>query len=357
MTDKPIEELDPNFAQAGVEGDVRWHDIRDFGIEGQGWPDTESPFDRLPARAKGMAREAVWELSLRSSGISVRFVTDAVAINARWRLRFPTLAMTHMPATGVSGLDLYVRNEGSWHWVGAGRPEKVPDNDTCLVAGLEPIRREYQLYLPLYNGVERVAIGVRQDAFIGPAPKRPEGRQKPICFYGSSVTQGGCAARPGMAYPAIIGRRLERSTINLGFSGNGFAEPEMARLLAELDPAVYVIDCLPNLDAKLVHERIEFMVATLRASRPLTPIVLVECLRYQNEDFVSATKARIAERTATQKVAYSRLRSRGFTGLHYVKSDNLLGRDGEGTVDGIHATDLGFTRIADVFTLALKGLV
>ncbi|MBI2441431.1 MAG: SGNH/GDSL hydrolase family protein [Lentisphaerae bacterium] len=357
MTNKPIEKLDPNFAQAAVEGDVRWYDVRDFCIEGQGWPDTESPFDRLPARAKAIVRADVWHLSLHSSGLSVRFITDAPTINARWRLRFPSFTMTHMPASGVSGLDLYVRHQETWHWVGVGRPEKVPDSEACLVSGLDRGRHEYQLYFPLYNGVERVAIGIPLDAFIGPAPKRPEGRHQPICFYGTSITQGGCAARPGMAYPAIIGRRLDRAIINLGFSGNGLAEPEIARLLAELDPVVYVINCLPNMDSKWVNERIEYMVTTLRNSHPQTPIVMVECLRYQNEDFVAAIRERIAGRTAAMKGVYERLCARGLPGLHYVKADNLLGRDGEGTVDGIHATDLGFTRIADVFTPVLKGLV
>ena len=104
MTDNKIKEPDPNFAQPKVEGHIQWHDIREWGIEGQGWNDTESPFDRLPARAKEIVREGVWKLSQHSSGLSIRFVTDAAAINARWRLRCQSLAMPHMPATGVSGL-------------------------------------------------------------------------------------------------------------------------------------------------------------------------------------------------------------------------------------------------------------
>ena len=115
-----------------------------------------------------------------------------------------------------------------------------------LVKGLKPGRREYVLYLPLYNGVQEVKIGVPEGATLEVAGPRPVGT-KPIVFYGTSILQGGCASRPGMAYPAILGRRLDWPTINLGFSGNALSEPEVAQLLAELDPAVYVLDPLPNM--------------------------------------------------------------------------------------------------------------
>lgn len=357
MTNPTIEELDPNFAQAGVEGDVEWHDLRSWNIEGRGWNDTETPFDRLPARAKGIVRDPVWNLSQHSSGLSVRFVTDAITINARWRLRCQQLEMTHMPATGVSGLDLYIRTEDGWRWAGGGRPAKLPDNETCLVGGLEPVRREYQLYLPLYNGVTRLAIGVGKDAFMGKAPAGPELKEKPICFYGTSVTQGGCASRPGMAYPAIIGRRLARPIINLGFSGSGQAEPEISRLLAELDPAIFVIDCLANMDVTLTTERLEFMVTTLRNKHPQTPIVLLDSLRYQNEAFVARVRTRYVELAAATQAAYERLLSRGLSGVHYLKMGHLLGADGEATVDGIHATDLGFLRLAEGLTPVLADLL
>ena len=91
--------------------EITWHDIRDLAIEGKGWDDTESFYDRLPARARGVVRDPVWDLSRHSAGICARFVTDATAIQARWRLRCESLAMSHMAATGVSGVDLYARAE------------------------------------------------------------------------------------------------------------------------------------------------------------------------------------------------------------------------------------------------------
>ena len=106
----------------------------------------------------------------------------------------------------------------------------------------------------------------------------PVGNRKPLVFYGTSITQGGCASRPGMVHTAILGRWLDRPVINLGFSGNGTMDPEMADLMAELDPALYILDCLPNINAAQVAKRVVPFVRTLRKARPETPILLVEDL-------------------------------------------------------------------------------
>src|SRR5262249_19122837 len=136
-------------------------------------------------------------------------------------------------------------------------------------------KREYLLYLPLYNGVSSVEIGIPRDNTLAKGPPRPALRQQPIVYYGSSITQGGCASRPGMAYTALLGGGLDRPVINLGLSGKGKAEPEVARLLAELDPAVYALDTT-NLTVKEVAERVEPFVRTLLKAHPKTPVLLVE---------------------------------------------------------------------------------
>ena len=248
-----------------------------------------------------------------------------------------------MPATGVSGLDLYVKTESGWRWLAVGQPERTKDNTAVLVKGLPPGRREYLLYLPLYNGVSSVEIGVPGESTLEKGPARAEGRRKPIVFYGTSITQGGCASRPGMVHTAILGRRLDRPVINLGFSGNGLMEPELAALLAELDPAVYVLDCLPNMTAKLVSERVEPFVRTLRKAHPTTPIVLAEDRTYTNAPIVPAQRERNATSRAELKAAYDRLKADGVGNLHYLPGETQLGEDGEDTVDGSHPTDLGFS--------------
>lgn len=337
---------------------TRWCDVRTLTVEGKGWSNTKSFFDRLPAQAEGVVRPPVWDLSHDSAGLRVRFVTDATTLQARWTLRSRNLAMPHMPATGVSGLDLYVKMEsGHWHWVAVGQPRVFPTNTVTLVSGLPEGKREFLLYLPLYNGVSAVEIGIPSDRTLEKGTPRPPNHRAPVVFYGTSITQGGCASRPGMVHTAILGRRLDRPVINLGFSGNGLMEPELATLLAELDPAVFVLDCLPNMTAGLVKERVEPFVRTLRTAHPTTPIVLAEDRTYSNAPIVPESLERNRSSRAELKSAYDRLVASGVKNLHYLPGEPQLGDDGEGTVDGSHPTDLGFFRMADAFGKVLEPLL
>jgi hypothetical protein len=339
-------------AQTNSASDLVWHDARELCVEGKGWADTKHFYDRLPARAEGVVPPAVWDLSQDSAGMSVRFESEATEISARWKLRKDQLAMPHMPATGVSGVDLYVKEKSQWRWLANGRPLKQFE-EKVLVKGLTPKKREFMLYLPLYNGVDEVQLGVPGGSTVAPLAVRTRGR-KPIVFYGTSILQGGCASRPGMAYPAILGRRLDWPAINLGFSGSAHSEPEIAALLAELDPAVYVLDPLPNMTAEMVAQRIEPFVLTLRKAHPSTPIVLVENARYPDEQFLAAKREKLLEANARLREVFDRLTRAGQKRIYYFRAEQLLGDDGEATVDGSHPTDLGFLRMADRFEPLLR---
>lgn len=333
---------------------ITWHDVRSLELEGKGWTDTKDYYDRLPARAESMVRPAVWNLSLDSAGMAVRFITDATTISAKWTLREESLSMPHMPASGVSGLDLYVKEQGTWRWIGAGRPKAVT-TQADLVKNLPAGEREYLLYLPLYNGVKSVEIGIPSDATFRSAPSRRH--LKPIVFYGTSILHGGCASRPGMAYPSIIGRKLNWPIINLGFSGNAKSEPELAQLLAELDPLVYLLDPLPNMDAASVRERIPSFVRTLRAAHPTTPIVLVESISYTDGFLIESRRNRYTGSNTALREVFNQLKKEKVGNLHYIPGNNLIGLDGEGTVDGTHPNDLGFLRMAEAITPTLQKLV
>ncbi|MBG87479.1 MAG: hypothetical protein CMO80_11340 [Verrucomicrobiales bacterium] len=344
--------------EASKDGKTHWYDIRHLGVEGRGFDDTKEYYDRLPARAEGVVRSAVWSLSRNSAGMSARFVTDATDIKARWELTSSRLGMDHMPPTGVSGLDLYVKMpDGKWHWLGFGRPRKYPVSEGTLAAGILPGKREYLLYLPLYNGVKKVELGLPRGTTISRAAKYPESRAKPIVFYGTSITHGACASRPGMAHPSILGRRFHRPIVNLGFSGNGRMEMEVARFIAEIDAAVYVLDCLPNIDAKAVEERTEPLVKFLRKKHPTTPILLVEDRNYSNAFLMPGKKKRNETSQAALRKALANLKAAGITGLWYLEGKNLLGDDNEGTVDSSHPTDLGFMRQADAFEAVLRKIL
>ena len=149
--------------QAGQESPIVWHDCRDIGVEGKGWTDTLSFYDRLPARAHGKAPKAVWELSHHCAGLCVRFTTDAASIQVRWTLLSADLAMPHMPATGISGVDLYAKDaKGQWRFVGNGRPSAVSNTAAFQTSP----GKQHLLYLPLYNGVKSVEIGIAKDRTI-----------------------------------------------------------------------------------------------------------------------------------------------------------------------------------------------
>ncbi len=352
-------ELASNTALAPIRTNdaVCWFDLRQLGVEGRGWNDTKAFYDRLPAKAEGKVRKAVWELSRDSAGMCVRFVTDATTIRARWELTESWLYLQNMTAIGKSGLDLYVRTGGgTWRWLASGSPTGQT-NAVILVENLAPGRREYLLYLPLYNGTKLVELGIPSEAALEKSGPWGPGERKPILFYGTSILQGLSASRPGMVHSAILGRRFNWPTLNFGFSGNGKMEPEMAELLAELDPAVYVLDCLPNLVESEVKERVEPFVLKLRQAHPKTPIVLVED-RTMGDAFLVPGRSWHHNAVRTElKAAYERLKNSGAENLYYIEGEHLFGDDGEGSVDGSHPTDLGFMRQAEIFAQVLGPLL
>ncbi len=337
-----------------IEEGIAWYDVSQWGVEGKGWSETARFFDRLPAKAEGVVRSAVWNLSRHSAGMSVRFETDATKILTRYRLTSANLAMPHMPATGVSGVDLYGQDEqGRWGWIGVSRPG-AQEVTATLADGLLAGRRAYMAYLPLYNGVDSLEIGVPEGTSFEPIVPRSK---KPIVYYGTSIAHGACASRPGMAFPAILGRWFDCPVVNLGFSGNGRMDPEVADLLADLDAAVFVIDCLPNMEGELVAQRAEPLVRRIREARPETPIVLVEDRTYANTPFLPARRQRHEGSRAALRKAHERLTAGGVKNLHYVEGEGLLGHDGEATTDSSHPSDLGMMRMAEALSPVLKPLL
>ena len=341
----------PRCSFAADSSQIQWHDVREWGIEGRGFDDTEKYFDRLPARAKGVVRDAVWNLSRHSAGMMVRFSTDAQQIEVDYAVSSKKLAMPHMPATGVSGLDLYARDDdGTWKWVAVCKPN-AQQMKTTLVKGLRSGKRDYAIYLPLYNGTESLKIGVGSSNTFDPIVPRSE---KPMVFYGTSITHGACASRPGMPHPSILGRRLDRPVINLGFSGNGKLEKEVGRFLVELDPSVYVLDCLPNMVAAEITERTEPMVRQLRTAHPKVPIVLVEDRSYSGSWILPTQQERNRSSRKAFQAAYRRMLDEGFEKLFYIDGETLLGEDRDDTTDGSHPSDLGFFHQANAIEPALR---
>ena len=335
--------LDPATASREPESDLLWYDAKQLVVEGKGWTDTENFYERIPARAKPDVPEMVWTLGKRTAGLAVRFSTDSKKIAAIWD---GGGAMNHMAATGNSGLDLYARRGGRWVFCGVGRPQSqrtTADLATDLAGKLT----EYLLYLPLYSAVTELRIGIERDARMVSPPPRPASRAKPLVFYGTSITQGGCASRAGMCHPAILGRWFDREVLNLGFSGSGKMEPELAHLLGELDAAILVLECLPNMTADMVRERVQPFVRILRVAQPATPILLVESPLNPSDN----------PGNEALRDAFATLTDEGVSRLYYLPGESQLAGTENGTVDGAHPTDLGFNRMAVAYEPIVRAIL
>ncbi|WP_038171646.1 SGNH/GDSL hydrolase family protein [Verrucomicrobium sp. BvORR106] len=351
ITSEPVPSSIPPQPAKPAAKPLTWHDAAPY-LEGRGWGDEARKryYDRFPSVAEGKVTDTVWNLSRDSAGMLVRFKSNATNIQVRYKLLKANLAMPHMPATGVSGVDLYAKAEdGKWRWVGVSKPDKQ-ELQADLTGTIKGEAREWMLYLPLFNGVEKLEIGVSEGATFEGLTARP----KPVVFYGTSITHGACASRPGMVHTAILGRRLDRHVMNLGFSGNGKMDAAVGDQLVKLDPAVYVIDCNPNMGAELIRERCVPLVKQLRAARPKTPIVLVEDRRNTNS-WIHPDRAKYhTDNHVALKEAFDKLKAENVTGLFYLPGDNLLGDDSDGATDGSHPSDLGFFRQADAFEPVLR---
>lgn len=349
--------INRNQAKTLPGSNLLWYDIRGLDVEGRGWKDTEASYDRLPARAKGKVSLDIWSLGKESAGMCVRFVTDASSLSASWALANPNLSLPNMAVSGASSLDIYMKYEGHWRWLGLALAKTCPTNQVLIENELPPGKHEYCLYLPTYNGVKEVLIGLPAAATFETAPPYPTEKRKPIVFYGTSITQGACASRPGLAYPAILSRKFSRPMINLGFSGNGKMQPEVVAFLAELDPCLFFIDCMPNMETEILAERIRGLVRTLRKAHPKTPIVFVEEIPRVTALIFPDKAPDYQTRCQILRDVVKELGRKGLHDLYILSARDQIKNDGEGSVDGIHPNDVGMMRLTEAYEPMLQKLL
>jgi hypothetical protein len=340
-----------------IEPNTIWqlYDANCLPIEGKGWADTQEYYDRFPAKAEAIVPGDIWYFSKQSAGMCIRFTTDSNAIYVKWTLGHEKLSFNNLNATSASGLDLYARDGRQFKMIGIATAHNFPENGQLIADGLAPGLHEYLLYLPLFNHVKKLYIGLRPDSSMYKAEQENAQENKPICFYGSSIVHGECASRPGNTYAAVLSRQLNRPVINLGFSGSARMEPVIADMLTELKPSVYVIDTLPNMTKEMVTSLYEPFIDKLKKVHPLTPVIICETIEFSN-DFV---KPRLHQAIEVKNDALwqicQRLRNKGYSGIYYVKRSELLyGAGTDGTVDCIHPNDLGFKHIAEILEPVLR---
>ena len=337
-------------------------DATSLRIINKGFDDSERVFSRLPANLRDSLREGLWDRQQCSAGMGIRFATDSKSVGVRYDLLWNT-HMIHMADTGLKGTDLYIfEGDSVWRHVNTNRPFIKKDTEkTCeatYIENLAPGMKEFMIYLPLYDGVTAMDIVVDSGAVITPGNPSIIDKNTKIVAYGTSILQGGCASRTGMASTNIISRDLNCEVVNLGFSGEGKMDFALARALAQIpDVDCYVLDPVPNCTEMMCDTRTYDFVNIIRTLRPEVPIVMVEGPIYPYARYDSYFGNYLPKKNAAFRRNYERLKAENPENLYYVTSENLDGVEDDGTVDGIHLTDLGFKYYAAKLTPVLRDIL
>jgi len=295
------------------------------------------PFQRFPNKYKGSIRKEIWDLSENNAGISIQLRTNSRNLKLKWNVKLD-FRMNHMTDAGIKGLDVYKHVNNQWQYLSTGLPNS--NENEHLIKFNDVNEKTLCLYLPLYDSIIDLYIGIDSDSIL----KFITNDNKPIVFYGTSITQGGCASRPGMAHTNIISRSTIHPCINLGFSGNGHLETEIGDILSKIDAKCFIIDCLSNVGISQIESNLTPLVMSIRKSDNgnACPIIFVEQPMmhdlYINED--------VTEKNYILSKKVKECEQLGFKDIHLINQEGSLGLDHEATVDGVHYNDIGFQRFA-----------
>lgn len=335
--------------------DLVWHAADTLPIHGTLVHGDSVTYCRLPQSLNGKIRQPLADLGRNTAGIYIRFASDASAIGARYKTR--AFNMDHMSATGVHGLDLYtIGDDGRWTTVASGRPGMRNTHPEMMIAqNMEPRMREYMLYLPLYDTCDSLYIGVNEGAAVKASTLDSPQKDGYIIMYGTSILQGGCASRPGMVFTSILGRMLDRQVMNLGFSGNGRLDTEVAELIAASHPSVVMIDVCPNIkDAELLAEKLPPFIKIIRDAQPDLPILVCGSPMFPVARYEKSTYDTLKAKNDWLDSFFA---ANTDPNLHYFPGEKIIDDDWEITVDNYHFTDLGFKRYAEALYPTLLRLL
>lgn len=353
---KRIDELDLNMAVAIrlTDADIQWLDVHDapFALNGFTEPQIAGePFRRLPKDVAEATSEGVAALALNTAGGRVRFKTDSpfVAIHAEMA---SICHMDHMAFTGIYGFDLYQRIGDTETYIGTFRPsvDMAGGYESKLELRGEGVK-EVTVNFPLYNGVDRLFIGLQNGCSV--AAPRPYAHPLPVVYYGSSITQGGCASRPGNSYQAMISRMLDCDHVNLGFSGNARGEEAIVNYMANLKMSAFVCDYDHNAPT-VEHLRNTHLplYRAIRKQQPNLPVLLVSKPDHHFEPETDRRRAVILE-------TYHTALAEGDQNIAFLDGSTLFDGDlyDSCTVDTCHPNDLGFYRMAQKIGAAVKKML
>lgn len=342
--------IDPNFSiQSTLHIDgLTFHSIQEHAFSLYGVFFENGTYRRMPEQVAKTVSEAVTRLHTYTAGGRLKFVTDSryIAIHAV----MPGMEkMPHFALTGSAGFDLYVGKQEEYY--ATFIPPFYATNSYESVASFDSnAEREITINFPLYSSVSELYIGLEENAVLKKASEYVY--KKPIVFYGSSITQGGCASRPGNAYQSILSRALQTNYWNLGFSGSARAEDAIAQYIKTLDMSVFVYDYDHNApDLKHLQDTHQKMFMTIRQANPDLPIVILSRPKYKL-DKVEKDRLNVIKNT------YKTALAAGDRNVYFIDGPTLMKyAKNDGTVDNCHPNDLGFYSIAKVLTKRLKPIL
>lgn len=344
-----ITKVDKNFIVKDEidKDDVKFYNINEAPFKVYGVEYLDNCFRRLPEDVAKSVSSGVHAHHTHGAGGRVRFKTDSPYIAIYVKLA-TAAKMPHFAFTGSIGMDLYIKENGEERYVNTYVPKlDISDEFVSLLGGSYSGMNEYTINFPLYSGVKEMYIGLAETANVLEA--EPYKYEKPIVFYGSSITQGGCASRPGNCYTSMVARRLNANHINLGFSGNALGEDEIAEYISNLNMSVFVYDydhnapTIEHLEA--THEK---MFKTIREKNPDLPILFMSRPRYIWDD-------KITKRYEVVKKTYENAKANGDKNVYFLGGKELSSAcKNEGSVDGCHPNDWGFAVMADAVYDVLK---
>ena len=330
-----------NIEETVTEEDVVWHDVRKADVDIYGLIDTGREFIRMPMDRAAAVSDDVAELSVQTAGGRLRLKTDSkyIAIRAFRPKSFNFIS--HMNFLGTSGFDLFVKNEdGQYEFLGVFKC-KVKENEgyEAVVQFETRKMRDITIYFPLFAQVHELFVGVQENAALTHGDKYAI--EKPVYYYGSSITHGGCASRPGNCHTAMLSRMFDYDYVNLGFSGSAKGEKAMAEYLAEQDMSVFVLDYDFNSSVPDLERTHWQMYRIFREAQPKTPIVFAsQCTLRWKERLKVLTDVRRDSILRNLEKA----KALGDDRVFFVDGKGVYGAFGGDscTVDGIHPNDLGF---------------
>ncbi len=332
-----IAKIDKNFEVKTniAKDDIKFYSINEAPFNIYGVTLENGRYRRMPKKVAQSVSEGVYYLHSNTAGGRVRFVTDSsyVAISVEMD---KVAKRPHFALTGTAGFDLYSDDNYIRTFI---PPCDIENRYESVIELGEKKLRDLTINFPLYSDVLKMYIGASEDAVL--QESAPYVNDKPIVYYGSSITQGGCASRPGRCYQSIISRRYNCDYINLGFSGNAKAEDELIEYIKTLKMSLFVYDYDHNAPTvehlRSTHEK---MFKAIRSENPNIPIIMM-----------SRPKVNLSEdekeRRSIVEETYKNALGAGDKNVYFIGGETLMELCGdEGTVDGCHPTDFGFASMA-----------